>query len=524
MRHKTAGKRSQLGSVRRLPSGRYQARYRAGAETYKAPKTFETKQEANNWLAGEFADRARGTWVDPKGNPLGQYARQWLASRIDLTNSTRQRYQGALNNYILADFDGFSLAYMPIGQITTQIIRRWLALVADKAKQTAIANKGGKPITVQQPTQHPARIWGRANGWQVKDEGKLPKGLLQAWAKACPKQSANYKPTKSKGKDKTGHSNQIRAWGMANGWNISETGRLPEGLIAAWYQHQAQEEETINGARQTNPGQATTAKAYATLRAIFNSAVTDGLLHYNPCRLPGAGQSKAIERTPATPQQIQQLAALMPQDLASAVVVAAWSGLRQGELFGLARKHVNLETGALKVERTLTRQREFSLPKTQSSIRTVYLPKFVTEVLAQHMSKYTSNEPDALIWHSYTGAPIRLARVNQHFHKARAAIGRPDLRWHDLRHTGATLAYQAGGNVKDVQRRLGHATARAAMIYAHAADNGDKLLAQRLDEAFNPNNVPTTPTTPPQPASAEQHLAPIIRPRFRVIQGRKASA
>jgi len=65
-----------------------------------------------------------------------------------------------------------------------------------------------------------------------------------------------------------------------------------------------------------------------------------------------------------------------------------------------------------------------------------------------------------------------------------SGIGRPELHWHDLRHTGATLAYRAGATVKDVQRRLGHATTRAAMIYAHAADDSDQLIAQRLDDAY----------------------------------------
>lgn len=67
---------------------------------------------------------------------------------------------------------------------------------------------------------------------------------------------------------------------------------------------------------------------------------------------------------------------------------------------------------------------------------------------------------------------------------ARAAVGRPDLTWHDLRHTGATLAYRAGASVPEVQRRLGHTTMRAAQTYAHAADDSDRIVAARLDELY----------------------------------------
>ena len=64
--------------------------------------------------------------------------------------------------------------------------------------------------------------------------------------------------------------------------------------------------------------------------------------------------------------------------------------------------------------------------------------------------------------------------------RARREAGRPDLRFHDLRHTGATLAAQAGATTAELQARLGHATPDAAMIYQHAARLRDKQLAENL--------------------------------------------
>jgi integrase len=64
--------------------------------------------------------------------------------------------------------------------------------------------------------------------------------------------------------------------------------------------------------------------------------------------------------------------------------------------------------------------------------------------------------------------------------KARASVGRSDLRFHDLRHTGAALAAQEGATLPELQARLGHTTPAAAMVYQHAASERDKLLAERL--------------------------------------------
>ena len=68
------------------------------------------------------------------------------------------------------------------------------------------------------------------------------------------------------------------------------------------------------------------------------------------------------------------------------------------------------------------------------------------------------------------------------FNKAREAAGRPDLRFHDLRHTGAVLAARAGATIAELMARLGHTTPAAAMIYQHAAEDRDSEIARRLSE------------------------------------------
>jgi integrase len=79
-----------------------------------------------------------------------------------------------------------------------------------------------------------------------------------------------------------------------------------------------------------------------------------------------------------------------------------------------------------------------------------------------------------------SGRPIQPSSFYKPWNKARLAAGRPDLHFHDLRHTGAVMAAQEGATIAELQARLGHTTAAAAMIYQHAASGRDKLLAERL--------------------------------------------
>lgn len=75
------------------------------------------------------------------------------------------------------------------------------------------------------------------------------------------------------------------------------------------------------------------------------------------------------------------------------------------------------------------------------------------------------------------GGHLATATLKRHFFKARAAAGRPDLRFHDLRHTGAVLAAATGATLAELMARLGHTTPAAAMRYQHAAQGADKRIA-----------------------------------------------
>ena len=97
-----AGRR-RFGRVRKLPSGRWQARYSTpDGRDHPAPSTFATKTAADRWLAAVETDMARGQWVDPRSRQLvlSAYAASWLPARADLKIRTRELYRWLLNKYL----------------------------------------------------------------------------------------------------------------------------------------------------------------------------------------------------------------------------------------------------------------------------------------------------------------------------------------------------------------------------------------------------------------------------------------
>lgn len=104
----------------------------------------------------------------------------------------------------------------------------------------------------------------------------------------------------------------------------------------------------------------------------------------------------------ASPAEVARIAGHMPPQYPAAVTLAAWSGLRFGELFALARRHVDLDAGTVRVERALEqvpgKPITFGKPKTDKSRRLVHLPGFVLAALREHMAEHVEAAPDALLF------------------------------------------------------------------------------------------------------------------------------
>lgn len=228
------------------------------------------------------------------------------------------------------------------------------------------------------------------------------------------------------------------------------------------------------------------AHCYALIHGICATAVQDEVLDANPCRIRAAMQTKRRREVDIlTPAEVDKLAAKMPPRLRASVTMAAWLGLRWGETSELRRFDVNDDCSILRVRRAVTyRKGEFTVghPKTSAGIRDVAIPPHIRPIIKAHLKNHVGPSADSLLFPSDAGIHMHGDQYRTHWEKARAAIGKPNLRVHDLRHVGAVLAAQSGATTAELMHRLGHATPEMSLLYQHVAEGRDAEIAERLSK------------------------------------------
>jgi integrase len=239
----------------------------------------------------------------------------------------------------------------------------------------------------------------------------------------------------------------------------------------------------------------TAANAYRLLRAIFNTAVTDELVTRNPCRVKGAGADRAKERVIPTVAQVEALMNAMPAELRAAVVLAAWGTLRRGEVLGLRRGDIDLVAGTVRVERSLGERRNGDViigpPKSAAGVRTVNMPLSALRVIEDHLEEFVGLGVQASLFVGRTGQPLRPRGIEDAWRAARAEIGLPDMRFHDLRHFAGTMAAAAGASTKEVMARGGWSSPQMALRYEHATQQRDRFIAEALESIARSADPPS---------------------------------
>ncbi|MGH3731244.1 MAG: tyrosine-type recombinase/integrase [Micromonosporaceae bacterium] len=233
------------------------------------------------------------------------------------------------------------------------------------------------------------------------------------------------------------------------------------------------------------------AKAYRLLRVVLMTALKeDEILHKNPCRIPGADQEKAPERPVLTMQQIFDLADVIPARYRPMILLAAFASLRWGEVATLHRQNIDIEARTITVRQTFSEVRGVGLtvgpPKSRAGARTVSIPPSLVPVLVQHMDAHVGPGADAFVFTTETGKLIWRGTFNKlvGWRAAVEKIGAPGLHFHDLRHTGNTLAARTGASLADLMARMGHDSSQAAMIYQHKSREADRAIAAALDNGM----------------------------------------
>lgn len=249
--------------------------------------------------------------------------------------------------------------------------------------------------------------------------------------------------------------------------------RLTPALVRDWHARLPQGTPTLN------------AHAYALLKAVCGTAVDDDLLVANPCRVRGAGQAKRASKTePATLEELATIAENVPERYKLMVLLAAWCALRFGELTELRGRDVDTKRGIIHVRRAVVWVDGAELvgkPKSDAGVRDVAIPPHLLPAVRAHLLAVGAGR-DGLLFPAAgdQSSHMRPATLYRVFYPAREAAGRPDLRFHDLRHTGAVLAASTGATLAELMGRLGHSTPGAAMRYQHAAKGRDAEIAALL--------------------------------------------
>jgi len=232
---------------------------------------------------------------------------------------------------------------------------------------------------------------------------------------------------------------------------------------------------------------------YRTLRTMFAWLVKMQYLQHNPCA--AVNPPRVPSKPPAflTGQQVELLADEMPDRYRLLVLVAAFGGLRWGEVVGLRRCDVDGARLSISGQLHLIDDRWVrDQPKTAAGRRMVVLPESVGAELAAHMERFTGDHSEDLVFTNQHGNPVgksfrhnvwlpALARAGLITMTRRSgrvpSYGRGPT-FHDLRHTAVALAIQAGAHPKAIQSRLGHASIGVTMnTYGHLIDDGTELAA-----------------------------------------------
>jgi len=241
--------------------------------------------------------------------------------------------------------------------------------------------------------------------------------------------------------------------------------------------------------RRAGIGEGTIRIAHSILQRALNVAMKGGKIGFNAAHLAGRPGEVKREMKSLTAEQAAAFIQQAESDrLYALYVVALTGGLRQGEMFGLKRDDIDVEAGTVTVRRTLVHSKgEFieNPPKSKSGCRTISLPAIAVDALRDHYRRMMAegNAGAAYVFCNEQAGPLWRSNVRR---KSLAPIlkaaGLPDIRFHDLRHSSATLLLASGENAKLIAARLGHSNVSITLgVYAHVMPGQDQAAASKFD-------------------------------------------
>lgn len=262
-----------------------------------------------------------------------------------------------------------------------------------------------------------------------------------------------------------------------------ELGKLTPSMLRAWLAGLT----TKLGHHGQPLALGSVAQAYRTLNRVLSAAVDNELLGRNPLRGVRPPRVEAEPMRFLSHDEVATLASVIDSRYRALVLIAAYSGLRAGELIALRRKNMDLLRRTITVVEQvqyISGRHVVSVPKSSAGRRSVPLPGIVATALEEHLAAHAEPGVEGLVFPAPGGGFLRLENFRKRmWTPAVMAADVAPLRIHDLRHTCASLAIAAGADVKVLQRMLGHASAALTLDrYGHLLPGQAQTVADRLDE------------------------------------------
>jgi integrase len=240
------------------------------------------------------------------------------------------------------------------------------------------------------------------------------------------------------------------------------------------------------------------------IHGALNQALKNQLVMRNVSEATTLPGGKTRKMRPLSLEEVHQfLSSVKDDSLFAAMFLEFGTGVRRGELLGLRWRDLDLDNGVLHVRQTLVRVRNheatednrktrliFQEPKTEQSRRTIPIPEEIIEALKRHKARQAQDRllmgeayvDRGLVICQANGQPIDPRNFTRHFERLLRQAGLPKIRFHDGRHTFATLMLELGESAKTVQTMLGHTKIATTLdIYSHVSLDLEKKAAARLN-------------------------------------------
>ncbi len=238
----------------------------------------------------------------------------------------------------------------------------------------------------------------------------------------------------------------------------------------------------------------TVATIYRELNKTFNKAIQWGLLKENPCKNIKLHKAKKVNyRELLSGEDISKLVTTIsnqPIMYKTVFSIALYTGMRQGEILGLKISDINLTDKTINVSKQQGRVmkdgkiiRESTDTKTDNSVRIIYIPNFLAEIIKEYINSMKVIPADGTLFYNVKWKKIYGREwFTEKFSNTLAENGIPHIRFHDMRHLYATMAINAGTNVVAVAKTMGDTVETVLKNYTHGIEEEQQRATYNFEE------------------------------------------